>query len=134
MSDCNRTLEEVEIVAAAKGLVVVVPGDNELFIDIDSATDMAAFLVSFEILREALGATYETSVSPSDKADRFHITVTMSRPVNGAHERILLQALLGSDRKHEALSYLQAEDGSECPSVFFEKPEVASAGAVAVTP
>lgn len=110
-----------EAVAFAKGLVVVYPAENELFVDIDSAEDLARFDQGKSVLWSIISA-YRKAPSPSGKEHHFHITVTLVRPVKDAFERIALQAIMGSDRLHEALSWANAERGQRAPTCFFEKP------------
>ncbi len=107
--------------AAAKGLVVVEPLPNQLFLDIDSAEDAAVFEKHRQVLESEI-ESFSRAPSPSGKPGREHITVTLKRDVVDAIERIALQATLGSDRFHEALSLRAAIAGSCCPTVFFEKP------------
>ena len=75
----------------------------------------------------ALGSLVRYSTwteSPSGKPHHMHVRVRLSRPVKHPYERILLQAVLGSDRMHEALSWNEVDRGLDDPTVFFEKPEV----------
>jgi hypothetical protein len=125
----DHYFEEAEEAAAKKGLVIVLPAENELFLDIDCAEDAAVFARHVQILGDEgiLGNTvissFKRAPSPSGKEGREHITVTLARPVAGAIERIALQTVLGSDRLHEALALTRALAGAEHPTVFFEKPE-----------
>ena len=106
--------------AAAKGCVIVLPKDEELFLDIDDEFSLRVFYDNVWRLDD-LVAGFRRAPSPSGKPGREHITVTLSRPVRDAFERIMLQALLGSDRLHETLSWWAASRGIENPTVFFEK-------------
>lgn len=129
MSACSLTLEAAEKAAAAKGLVVVIPKANELFVDIDSAEDFAVFEKHVERLQAAshqeLGcAVLDYRVTPSNSGgERRHAVVTLSRDVKSDVERCLLQACLGSDRLRELLSWVRIESGVRVhPTVFFERP------------
>ncbi len=113
--------DSMQAAADAKGLVVVYPEPNELFIDIDSAEDFAVFAKNVLVLGD-LVVSHKSASSPSGKPGRLHVTVTLSRPVASSIERIALQAALGSDRLHETLSLRIALAGGEHPTVFFEKP------------
>ncbi len=108
--------------AEAKGLVVHYPADNELFVDIDDAASLKVFHSTIGVLGE-LVTGFDRAPSPSGRSDRFHVRVRLSRPVKDAFERCALQAMLGSDRLHEALSWLAASKGVVAPTVFFEKPK-----------
>lgn len=107
--------------AAAKGLVVVVPTETQLFLDIDTELSMLVFLRNLPIL-SGLVETHVIKPSQSAGKHKFHITLELSRPVQSNFERIMLQALLGSDLWHEALSWKAASLGVENPTLFFEKP------------
>ena len=125
MSDVGNR-EEAEIVAAKKGLMIVTPAANELFVDIDDCESWHVFMRHFHIVKAALpGCVYTKRPSPSGAADRFHVVVTLPRDVATVFERIMLQALLGSDRLHETLSWRAAACGSPEPTLFFEKLDVA---------
>jgi hypothetical protein len=51
------------------------------------------------------------------------VVVTLDRPVRDACERVMLQALLGSDPMRELLSLERIQNGSDddAVSVFFER-------------
>jgi hypothetical protein len=126
MSDTtSRTVADVEAAALAKGLTVRYPEPNELFIDIDTVEQYAQHLNLLTIFtnHEEIEGTI-ASVSPSGKPGRFHVVVRLKRPVVDETERVMLQALLGSDTKRELLSWRRIDDGAEdkAISVFFEKP------------
>lgn len=102
---------------------------NELQIDIDCEADLTLFEGAWKnvsglgLLR---GATYSRRPSPSGRAGRWHIEVRLAMPID--HEsRIALQALLGSDRTREMLSWCRLQRGEALPVLFFERPEVSSA-------
>ncbi len=105
--------------AAAKGLIVVRPEPNELFLDIDSEADFEKFeslILIFKEHRDEL-CSWTKRPSPSGKPGRYHVVVTLSAPVKDQMERIVLQALLGSDTKRELIAYV--DDRETC---LFEKP------------
>lgn len=112
-----------EATANSRGLIVVLPGDEDLFIDIDDAESMAVFDRNIEIVKASDNVIeIKKTPSPSGKDGRFHIVVTLGRPIKDALERIMMQALLGSDRLHETLSWQGAVRGDANPTLFFEKP------------
>jgi hypothetical protein len=136
MSDTGRDPEEK---AKEFGLVVRYPAPNELFIDIDSLAALDAFDGLFGIFCEHYwgrapaetdpvklleAPAFVKTVSPSGKPGRYHIVVTLPREVASQKERIIWQALLGSDTTREALAYFV--DSRSC---FFEKPAAAAAAA-----
>lgn len=107
------------------GKVVVVPGPNELQIDIDSDEDLARMASSMDILQTNypnLVIAWDHRVSASGAPHR-HVTVVLSRDVRDAEERILLQALLGSDLKREVLSLIRYWKGDSMPTLFVEEGE-----------
>lgn len=124
MSDHSKSAEEA---AKAKGLVVELPDDNELFVDIDDAVSLETFHKQVQVLNSFRPCTWKLRPSPSGKPDRWHATVTLAEA--GAQltaiERIALQACLGSDRLHELLSLRALHRGDNEPTCFFEKPEPA---------
>jgi hypothetical protein len=126
----QRAIDE----AARLGLDVVFPADNELQIDIDSDADYSVFCEHLGILDRHYGAPSDVVEKPSRSGgERRHITVTLHHKVTNT-ERIMLQALLGSDRKREILSLLQERDGDAHPTLFLERtaqPLLGTAVAVA---
>lgn len=120
MNDSTYT-EGAAASAKAKGLVIHVPADNELFVDIDDAASIDVFWSQIGKVG-ALVTSIRIDPSPSGREGRRHIRVTLNRPVESAFERILLQALVGSDRTHEIQSFRCAVRGDKNPTRFFEKP------------
>ena len=104
-----------------RGVKVVEPAENELFVDIDSHEAFGVFHANIRSMG-ALVENHAATLSPSRKAGRYHVTVKLSRPVKDNFERILLQLLLGSDVSREMVSFREATLGLKLPTVFFEKP------------
>ena len=102
------------------GMAVVTPKQNELFIDIDSPEALEIFKVRVYKLGQLIGMTRWT-MSRSKTEGHFHVTAGLNRDINPV-ERIALQAMLGSDPMHEALSLKAAMSGMIHPTVFFEPP------------
>lgn len=124
MSDFRDTFEDAVAFAAARGLVVVKPGPRDLFIDIDDEASLTTFYANLSAVERGLGAKVEMiqRPSPSGKPGRLHLTVRVPRDVTPL-ERIALQAILGSDRMREALSWIRLQNQQEHPTLFFERPE-----------
>jgi len=103
------------------GLALVIPKPDEVFVDIDSPEDLGDFAKRFKILKK-LYPDVEQRVSPSQTAGHYHIIVTISElaPI-GDHERIAIQAALGSDPFRELLAIFHGRAGYQYTSVFFEK-------------
>jgi hypothetical protein len=119
MSELNHTFEESQVAARGMGCIIREPKPDELFLDIDSSYDMAIFEKHVTVLGELVRSYYTT---PSKSGgDRKHIVVKLSRNVKSLTERVLLQAVLGSDRMRELLSFKRIEAGNRRCTLFFEK-------------
>ncbi len=124
MSEFNTnrfTYEASCEIAASKGLLVVLPKPNELLIDIDSDSAFATFEVQVERVRKFEPLSYTVKPSKSGGPCR-HVTVELERSVADDRERILLQAVLGSDPFRELLSWASSKAGHTKPTMFFEDP------------
>ena len=110
--------------AKAQGLVVATPGPQELFIDIDSDEEFAAFQINLELFMRYFPAEVTRETPSRNGLPGRHIVVQVKTPGTNltALERILLQSLLGSDPKREILSYVRVSNGDPTPTLFFEKP------------
>lgn len=119
----HRTLNQAEDIAKSKGLVLRSPAPNELFIDIDSDAALREHARLMKAAPKGLVTSSYITPSPSGKSGHFHVVVTLSREVSST-ERVMLQALFGSDLMRELLSWRRIQDGAEdnAVSLFFEKP------------
>jgi len=111
--------------AAQRGLDVVLPGPADLFLDFDNETDYMLMLDElFPLLKQFLPNAIITrsTTSPSGELGHHHVVVNLGKPVEDARERVLLQAVLGSDRKRELLAWRRIENDDPVPTLFFEKP------------
>lgn len=109
--------------AADKGCVVVRPKENELFLDFDEVHQWNQFVgKNWPIFRKYFDpkATHKLEQSQSGKPGHIHITISLSKPVS-ALERILFQAVLGSDPVRELLSLVRLYYNLPDPTLFFEK-------------
>lgn len=109
--------------AAASNMVVRLPEPNQLQIDIDDAGAYQVFqkhLCTLQSHWVVIGVEEHPSKSRGDKK---HITVTLKEPVKSDTERILLQAVLGSDGLRELLSYVQVLTLDPHPILFLETLE-----------
>ena len=108
-------------VAAQRGCVIVRPKKNEIQLDIDDELSLNCFEARWSRIATNFNFTGQVSrkPSPSGRPGRWHITVTLSRNVS-EHERILLQACLGSDPVRELLNLVHLQKG-EISTLFFEK-------------
>lgn len=122
--------------AASRGCTVVYASDNELQLDIDSDEDFTYFLANLRLFENVIRNIGDFTQAPRFpfKFDAFRMT----RSANGNRHivlpiqtdngkplpmavRILLQAVLGSDRRREMLSFMGMIQGQENPILFFEK-------------
>jgi hypothetical protein len=128
MSDAHYSrYQQAAATAKERGLVVCAPAPNELFVDIDDAESLALFERNFPKLEElGLFSKVLKTESPSGKPGRWHVVVWLNRDVESTFERIALQALLGSDRVREVLSWQRATRGDPVPTLFFERPSDSS--------
>jgi hypothetical protein len=109
--------------AAAKGLVVVEPLPHQIFVDLDDHASCATFWRQVALMAATgLVTGFVARRSPSRRPWRWHVCVYLTRDVRHVFERIMLQALLGSDRMREACSWMRAVDGDPMASVLFEQP------------
>lgn len=122
----HRTLDEAVAIAKTKGCVVRTPAPNELFIDLDSEAAYKTFNQQCNAAPKYLLLNKLLTPSPSGEPYHYHVVLQLSRPVRDERERILLQALFGSDLMRELLSWRRLEDGTDpgAISLFFEKPVV----------
>ena len=121
-----RTEAEVERAANKRGHRPVYPEPDQLFLDIDSKEAMTAHNRLWDIfLRVVPDATRSFAASPSKRVGHSHVTVRLGRPVMSVAERVMLQALLGSDSVREILSWERFRSGCEdkVVTVFFEKAD-----------
>lgn len=116
------TLAEVIPRAQAKGCTVSWPAANELYIDIDSFEAMLRHNALFGIFRRHEKCSRVCTPSPSGALGHYHVRIELDRDVNMA-ERLMLQAMLGSDPTRELLSYFRMTHGAEeeVVTLFFEK-------------
>lgn len=110
-------------IAYAKGYSVKYPKPYELFVDIDDEMGLQIFERGLKILREFNFNARVTRKQPSPSGEpfHFHIVVALNRDV-APLERLVYQAILGSDPKREILGveHIRNEE-EEHPTRFFEK-------------
>jgi hypothetical protein len=107
--------------ALREGLDVVYPQDNELQIDIDNEHSKRLLENQLLILNKFVGpCNYISNASKSGEKWKMHITLVFDRTFTNL-ERIGLQAMLGSDRVRELLSYVKLCNGDPHPTLFLEK-------------
>ena len=108
-------------VAKEKGLVVVEPADDELFVDVDSEEDLKVVDSISKLLSDNYFPVTLVRSTPSSTPGHYHVVLKADQPLDPLM-RIALQACLGSDRKREALSILRLIHKVSRPvTCFFEK-------------
>jgi hypothetical protein len=119
--------DDPELKAKALGLDIYEPKPNEVLLDFDEPTDddEIHYRTTLEMINDALSSPFvpylveaKRTVSKSGKG--AHVYLTCSRELSNL-ERVLLQAVLGSDLKREALGFMRITLGSNRPpGVMFE--------------
>lgn len=104
--------------ADAKDMVVVLPDDFTLQIDIDTAESYRLFLFRIKYLGKWFNLTHKQNPSKKGEEHR-HIYVRLSEAISSM-ERIFLQLYLGSDSKREFLSLMRIKNDDPHPTLFFE--------------
>lgn len=117
IKDSRDALEE----AKKHGWKVVFPEDNQLQLDIDDDASYQIWARARNLIEKHLkiNKVVETP-SKSGQVGKWHITVDLGVSLT-PEERILLQALLGSDRMRETLSYIRFRHTDMKPTLFYEK-------------
>ena len=115
----QRAINQAQI----EGLEAIYPQHNELQIDIDNEHSYMLLKNQLHIVNKFIGFyNYKETPSKSGKPWKKHITLTFGYGVTFTNlERVGLQAMLGSDRVRELLSYVQAQSGDPHPTLFLEK-------------
>lgn len=108
--------------AARLGLELVLPADNELFIDLDTLEAIDEFKIRFGDFT-SINTFKHAKVQYTTSANgNTHVIVTLPDEKFTVLERIALQAALGSDPIREMIDVDNQRDGYEFVSVLFEKP------------
>lgn len=104
------------------GLDLIQPKDDEVFVDLDNCDDRSQFQRRIKLAQKLWpNMTVREQVSGSGGDHRHvYITIPELRPI-GDHERIAIQAALGSDAFRELLAVFHGRAGYKYTSVFFEK-------------
>lgn len=114
-------LSDAYAIAEELGLYVVEPKVNELQIDLDSPQDQYVMEALIALFGER-GFSIRVQKVEHSRHGNKHATLLVNHERGiTTMERIALQAILGSDRKREALGFLLAWDEIEPASVFFEE-------------
>jgi hypothetical protein len=122
--------ESAEKAAAIKGLRVIYPKRNQLFIDIDSKEQLWLFqkrLHDIQMLDNKLFDDFKTTQTESVSGyPHFHIVLSLYKVEKMVQlddwKRVALQFMLASDPVKETLTMFRILSGIENPSILFEKP------------
>lgn len=105
------------VIAEALGLRVVLPRDNELFIDIDTEEGAKQLADAVPHLGEGWVVTRDT---PSRSGGiRRHVVVVVPFDLTPL-DRVAWQAALGSDRQRALRELQDLREGKPVPTCFFE--------------
>ncbi len=115
-----RSADEARKWAISRGLLVVTPRDNQLFLDLDTQEQVSRFMNMYQLLGKfgmfkSYSATYSRSGPPHK-----HIVVELTQDLSPVH-RTALQAILGSDPLREFHNIRRDLDGDIEPIMFFEE-------------
>lgn len=107
--------------AEEQDLEIVYPKENELQLDIDNKEAYDYFHQNKWILEQWFGIRSITERVSKSGGDKKHITVELGVTLTTV-TRILLQSVMGSDRKRELLSFVMYAKGNEKrPTLLLEK-------------
>lgn len=107
--------------AKSKGWRIVEPKPNELQIDLDGARALRQYGMQFSIIRKAgLAKGWMEYIRSSKKSGHVHVIIRLPKKIDN-RERVLLQAILGSDIKREAFNYVRVVKRNKYPIVLFER-------------
>ncbi|MGH7239031.1 MAG: hypothetical protein ACREHG_03085, partial [Candidatus Saccharimonadales bacterium] len=122
----SRATEAVIEHAESMGLIVVFPQDNEIQIDLDNKAAVKEFRRRLGFFKAIHGKLINRVYYTHSRSGGTHVTIQLTRPVESKVERIMFQALLGSDAKREMLSLMDLFQAQREPTLFYEKEIPAS--------
>ena len=93
---------------------------DELFIDVDSVNELEEFRNRYTRVVDIIDVLGEVIERESKTKLHYHVIVKLKHSLPVV-DRILLQAILGSDWRKESLSYVRVMRDIENPIRFFEE-------------
>mgnify|MGYP001560624996 CR=1 FL=1 len=114
------------LVAAEAGLSCIEPEERDIFVDLDSQQDEYVMAAILALLKENGYFIDVVKITRSQHGNK-HAYLRGPVPLSDT-ERLFLQAILGSDRKREALGLIRSINGFKPVTVFFEVPSKESEG------
>ena len=121
MSDGHRSKADIEAAAAKDNYDIILPADDDIFVDLGSAQDVYVMEAILALFKDQGYPIIHTKTTRS-KSGNKHAYLKAPGPLTEL-ERLLLQAILGSNREREALGFLRVIRGESPVTVFFEKKE-----------
>lgn len=118
----NRSIEALQVLAEMDDCDLVVADDYTLLLDLDGGEDAVGFFwsqISMLERNRAMPLNAGIDVWQSKSGENHHARIKLLAPML-LHERLLLQAVLGSDRVREALGYIRRVRAIENPIVLFK--------------
>lgn len=110
----HRTVQELEEIAAEKGLTAVTPLPDEIMLDLDDgATINLKVLKALEDNNWYVVSQLETI----SQHGNLHVYLKMNKELSTL-ERIAVQACLGSDPVKEVLSFIRSENHDAAVAMF----------------
>lgn len=110
--------------AEADGFAIIRPDDNTLQLDIDSEESYTEFFRNYRLFAALLPEVIDTYTEVPSKSGlpKRHITIKLKQPFN-VHQRIALQACLGSDLRREIFNFVRVYFDVPDPILFFRKQD-----------
>lgn len=104
------------------GCTVEYADDLTLQLDLDGKEAESTFYEQYELLVDLKILPHTHTIWQRSRNGNSHVTIHLKEPLP-VRTRILLQAVLGSDRKRELLSYAGVLKGQLHPVVLFRPKE-----------
>lgn len=117
--DALRSSEAIEK-AENLDLACIAPGDNQLFIDLDSDEEYKEYKKTRAYFDGLVGHSYKELIYRSRRKEGGrHVVITLTHPIT-TWQRLAMQFALGSDSKREFLSVVRAMLNDPYPTLFLE--------------
>lgn len=127
MSGAVNSVNKALKIAKAKDCEVVQSRYSRLLLDLDSFNDLAYYHKSLPLLTELLqerGYTLKVKDQWTSKSGNgehvYLIFPKKNKSIFSLSERLLLECILGSDRKRALLSFMNYLDGEKEPNLLFK--------------
>jgi hypothetical protein len=113
--------DERDPVEAAQSMFVeiILPGPSELFLDFDTTEAVEQFRKRFEVFVQMEPNAEWSWRRSRTKISGRHVRVTLGRPTASPTERVMLQAMLGSDPVRELLALKRIRENAPVIDCLF---------------